>query len=113
MRMITSTTRAMIVNGCDELTVTPTLVKRQEYERDKLILKQSKISKELLIDHLFNMEKRVKELEEVVMKQQNSVLIAEDVPLKIQIHQEEIERLKGENRRLQLENRKLKRGSGR
>ena len=101
------------MNGCDEHTVTPTLVKLKEYERDKLILEQSKISKELLINHLFKMEKRVKELEDLVMKQQNSVVNAQDVPLKIQIHQEEIERLKGENRRLQLENRKLKRGSGR
>lgn len=87
-------------------TATPKAGKEQEYVRNK-------ISREQLISLFFKTEKRVKELEEIVLKQQKNVIIAEDVPIKIQIHQEEIRRLKGENKRLQLENRNLKRGSGR
>merc|ERR1719187_439064 len=57
------------------------------------------------------MEKKVKELEKLVLKQHENVIIAEDVPIKIQIHQDEIislaKKLREENKRLRYENKKF------
>ena len=86
--------------------------KEQLQVADKMQLEQVKISKEQLINQFLMMEKKVKELEELVLKQQENVIIVEDVPIKIQIHQDEIKKLREENKRLRYENTKFKRASG-
>ena len=86
--------------------------KEQLQAVDKMQLEQVKISKEklklILINQFLMMEKKVKELEKLVLKQHENVIIAEDVPIKIQIHQDEIKKLREENKRLRYENKKFK-----
>ena len=68
------------------------------------------------------LEKRVKELEDMVFKQQGAVktykgdsnhervlddiFLVSDLPIKIQIHQEEIERFRKDSKKLKMKNRK-------
>ena len=85
---------------------------------------KNSMSKEQLLNEFFMLEKRVQELEDMTLKQQKEVteesrfalpningnfFLVEDLPEKIQIHQDEIERLKKENKELLMENGKLRR----
>jgi len=89
---------------------------------------KNSMSKEQLQNEFFMMERRVKELEDMVLKQQEELKasrdkdcdevdkeetsLGSDLLSKIQIHQWEIELLRKENKRLKMENQNL-RGSGR
>eukprot|EP00092_Neocalanus_flemingeri_P036419 GFUD01039655.1.p1 GENE.GFUD01039655.1~~GFUD01039655.1.p1 ORF type:complete len:131 (-),score=40.58 GFUD01039655.1:91-483(-) len=85
------------------------------------------MSKEQLLNEFFMLERRVNELEDMVFRQEQEyevstgdaqyqrkskeASVGSDLSDQIQIHQEEIERLRKENKMLEVENRK--RGAGR
>jgi uncharacterized small protein (DUF1192 family) len=97
---------------------------RSEEKQSSSSEQKNSMSKEQLLNEFFMLERRVEELEDMTLKQQKEVTgeirfalpninakisLVEDLPEKIQIHQDEIERLKKENKQLVMENRKLRR----
>ena len=94
-------------------------------EKQGINEQKSSMSKEQLLNEFLMIERRVQELEDMNLQHQKvyrrgndnvlqklatgQVSLDLNMPIKIQIHQEEIERLKKENKRLHEENRKLRR----